>query len=213
MRSLRLITDATAEPVSVADIKAHLRIPSSGAGGSSAENSILTACVRAARLAAELRTHRACMPQTWEMTLDEFPGSTEQIALPRAPLSTASSHVTVSYIEDTTAGNTTTIGATALTVDYKVEPGRIYPSYGNEWPDDCRDDPGAVSIQYVCGYALSSASACAAPEPILTWIKMRAGFLYENRESLAVGPGNYITEFPRDFIDGLLDEYVLPEVY
>lgn len=203
MRSLRRISDSTTEPVSVAELRDHLRILSTS------EDSMLGAILTASRLLAETKTGRALTAQTWELTLDAFPGDEEEIKLPRAPLSTASSDVVVNYVEDTTAGNTTQMDATALTVDARSEPGRIFPSYDNDWPDDCRDEPGAVRIQYVCGYA----APAAVPEPIKTWIKMRAGFLYENRESAAVGPGGFINLFPRDFVDGLLDEYVLPEVY
>jgi len=203
MRSLRRISDSTTEPVSVAELRDHLRILSTS------EDSMLSVLLQAARNLAETKTGRALTVQTWEMTLDAFPGDEEEIKLPRAPLSTSSSDVVVSYVEDTTAGNTTQMASTALTVDARSEPGRIFPSYDNDWPDDCRDEFGAVRIQYVCGYP----TPASVPEPIKTWIKMRAGFFYENRESAAVGPGGFINLFPRDFVDGLLDEYVLPEVY
>jgi len=108
----------------------------------------------------------------------------------------------VTYIKDTTVGDTTTVGSTVFTIDNNSEPGRIYPSYGNEWPSDVRDERNAVTIQYVSGY-----STC--PEEIKNWIKMRVADMYENREGLTP---EQIYRIPRTYIDGILDPYTIPTI-
>ena len=47
---------------------------------------------------------------------------------------------------------------------------------------------------------------------IKQWVKLRVGSMYENRESLMVGSGNFISELPHSYVDGLLDEFVVQSV-
>ena len=50
------------------------------------------------------------------------------------------------------------------------------------------------------------------PEEIKTWVKQRAAVYYENRESLMVGSGNFITELPHNYVDGMLDMHAVIKV-
>jgi 4-hydroxy-3-methylbut-2-enyl diphosphate reductase IspH len=113
---------------------------------------------------------------------------------------------------DESSGDSTTLAATAYTVDYESEPPRVYPSKNNEWPDTY-DARKAVQIQFKAGYVLVGIAATAStPEPIRQWIKMRVGSLYENRESMTITNLSFVTQTHSNF-DGLLDNYILPEVY
>jgi hypothetical protein len=148
------------------------------------------------------------MRQQWELRLNDFPGSSAEIELPRPPLSTASTDLVITYIEDTTAGNTTTVSSTRYSVDFYSEPAVVYPSYDNDWPDDVRDERNAVRITYYSGYA----NAAAVPQPIKQWVMLRVGAMYEHRESLMAGNfANQTAELPRNYVDGLLDEFVVME--
>lgn len=198
---LTLVSESTTEPVTVAELKTYLRMESTD---STAEDVLLGTYITVARKQAEHLTRRALTVKTWALRFDDFINSTQVIELPKPPLSTASTNVSITYIEDTTAGTSTTIGSTVYTVDVNSEPGRVYPSYGNEWPDTIRDQKHAVTIQYVSGYSTSN-----IPAPVTQWIKMRALDMFENRESITEAR---LEELPRTYVDGLLDEYVFPLV-
>ena len=200
--SLKRITAPSTQCVTVSEVKDFLRLQ-----GTTSEDYLLLAFIKAAESYAENYMKRSINKQQWELRLDDFNGHDGDIELPRPPLTTVSSEVVVNYVKDTTAGDTTSISATALTVDYQSEPGVLYPSYDNEWPDH-RDEHNAVRITYYSGYATPS----LVPESIKQWVKLRVGSMYENRESLMVGTGNFISELPHSYVDGLLDEFVVQTV-
>ena len=199
--SLKRITAPSTQCVSVSEVKTFLRIDTT------AQDYIIQSMIKSAESYAENYMKRAINKQQWELRLDDFNGHDGDIELPRPPLTTVSSEVVVNYVLDTTVGDTTSISATALTIDYQSEPGVLYPSYDNEWPDP-RDEKNAVRITYYSGYA----TPALVPESIKQWVKLRVGSMYENRESLMVGTGNFISELPHSYVDGLLDEFVVQSV-
>lgn len=206
--ALVLVTDATAEPVTTLDVRHHLRLSTVD---TAAEDGILGGYITVARKTLENKTRRLCLPQTWKYTLNDFPSSTGVIELPWSPLSTSTADVVITFLDDA-SGDSTTHPGTAYTVDYESEPPRLYPTYGNEWPTNVRDESGAVRIQFKAGYPLAAVTSTAlTPEPLRLWIKMRVGALYENREAL--GEGSRGVDLPRTFVDGLIDEYIMPTVH
>lgn len=205
MSILKLVSESTFEPVTVAELKTFLRIDSTD---SASEDTLLASYITASRQHAENLTKRSLVVATRQLIIDDFDHSTAVVSLPRPPLSTASSNVTITYIKDTTAGDTTTVGSTVFNVDSNNEPGEIYPVFDGEWPDDIRDERNAVTIQYVSGY-VNTSSVRPTPEGIKTWIKLRAGQMYEFREPLI---DVAVHELPRSYIDGLLDPYCIPTV-
>lgn len=189
--ALRLITDATAEPVSLDEIKLHLRLSTA----STVEDSLLTAYMKAARGYGENLTKRAWGVQTWELTLNAFPSS--GIELARPPLSTASTDLSITYVD--TSGVEQTLGSTVYSVDHYSEPGRVTTAYDNDWPDT-RDIPNAVKITFKTGY-----SSSVMPEDLKHWIKLRVGAMYEHREPVTIG--ETFSNLRRDYVDGLLDRH------
>ena len=149
---------------------------------------------------------RQILPAKWKLILEDFPGDTGIIELPRPPLSslacgTLSTGVTIQYYKDTTiVDDSTTFPATAFAIDMGSEPGRVYPFYDNEWPSCVTDEKkDAVQISYTSGYA-------TVPESIKVWIMMKAGDLYENRGALSE---TQLYPLTHDFYMGLLDEFVI----
>lgn len=193
-------TEST-EPVTLAEQKVWIR--HGLASSDTSEDAMISAMISGARESAEERCKRSFVNHTYSLILDAFPGSTEPIKLPRPPLSTTATDVTITYI-NTTDGLTTTVPATAITVDYQSEPGRVYPSYGNEWPTDAIERPDAITISYKAG----NNSVC--PQPVRAWISMRAAGYYAQREAFVAG--TMLTPMSRDFIDGLLDPFRILEV-
>jgi len=197
--ALILITSATSEPVTLAEVKAHLNITTT------LDDTLLNSYITVARLQVENYTKRQLLPATWKRIFRGFPSSTGHIELPRAPLSTVSSNVVITYINSTVAGaSSTTLSATAYHVDYESTPGKVYPTYNNEWPTDDLEVSHSVTIQYVSGYS----SADKVPDPIKHWIKMRVGEMYEEREPVTV---DRIVNVDRRAFNGLLDAYSIED--
>lgn len=186
--SLKLITAPEEEPLTLVEAKAHLRVVSS------ADDLLIGALIAAAREAAEEKTRRALMLQTWELALPAFPGCADlyAIRLPKAPLSAITS---VKYVD--ADGTLTTMAAEDYQLDNHAVPAQLVPAYGTVWPDT-REQPNAVLVRYVAGYAESS----DVPAQIKAWMLLRIGMLYENRESVV---GIVLNEMP--FVDRMLDPY------
>ena len=52
--------------------------------------------------------------------------------------------------------------------------------------------------------------AATTPDGIKSWLLIRIADLYENRESIVIGPG--VNKLPPHFADGLLDAFRVPKV-
>lgn len=196
----KLVSESTVEPISLNEMKTYLRMESTD---STAEDNLLKSYITVARKQTENITKRSLVTATRQLIMDDFSNTTQIIELPHAPLSTASTNIVITYIKDTTVGDSTTIGATAYTVDSDSEPGRVYPSFNNEWVTDVRDEPNAVTIQYVSGY---STATTPVPESMKTFIKMTVASLFENREPITT---ERVNALPRNYVEGLLDPYVI----
>lgn len=199
--SLIRVSSATSEPVTLDELKHHLRLSTVD----TSEDVLLNSLIVVARSMAENYTKRTMLPTKWKLVLEDFPGDTGIIELPRPPLTTlahnvTSTGVTITYYKDTTiVDDSTTFPSSAYAIDMSAEPGRIYPFYGNEWPDVTDEKKDAVQITYISGYA-------TVPEPIKVWIAMKAGDLYENRGALSE---KQLYPLGHEFYMGLLDEYVI----
>lgn len=113
----------------------------------------LTDKVQAYTEAAEHKTRRAFITQTWAVTLDEF---LPAISLARPPIISV---LSVKYYD--TGGVLQTLAPEAYIVDSASEPGCIVPASGAAWPATAKR-PSAVQVQYTCGYGPSSADVPAA---------------------------------------------------
>ncbi len=160
--------------------------------GTTDDDTLITSLIGSATLEAEHLMGRAVMPQKWQVTLDAFASS---IDLQRPPVTAVDS---VKYVDSVT-GTLTTLSPSvyqfAGASDYAA---RILPAFGQVWPA-ARAQPEAVQIIFSTGYA----DAASVPEPIKSWIKLRVGALYENREAWTVGQQIERNEH----VDFLLDRY------
>lgn len=185
--ALRKVTDATVEPVTLTEARAHLR------AATTSEDTLITSLITAARQACEDRLQRTLIQTDWELTLDAFPD-----AIPlRMPA--VMSVQSVQYVDED--GATQTLSPASYQVDAKSEPGWIVPAYGYSWPTT-REQINALTVAYRCGYGTMAA---AVPEPLKSWILLMVGSLYENRESVNVAQG--IVSVELGFADRLLDTY------
>lgn len=163
--ALKLIAAPEAEPVTLAEAKAHLRVTHDD------EDALIGTLIAAARQSLDGKDGilgRALMPQTWELVLDAFPRGV--VAVPLAPLQSVTS---VLYVD--ADGVEQTLAAEAYTVDADSEPGRVVAVDG--WP--ATDDvPNAVRIRFVAGYA----DAAWVPAGLKAAMLLHIGDLFANRE-------------------------------
>jgi len=181
--ALTLFTGPTADPVSLADIRAHLRIDHT------LDDEALLAYLNAARLELEGKDgwlNRAFITQTWDWRLDAFPCSASRDYLAAydfvVPLPPLQSVTSIKYIDP--AGTEQTLASTEYDVDAKSEPGRIRPAYGKTWPS-IRYVPNAVTVRFIAGYGAGTA---AIPGPIRLALIGRTGDFYTNRDTQAPVP-------------------------
>lgn len=181
--SIKIITPPGIEPISLEEAKLHLRVDATD------EDIPIGLLIVAARQAAEAETWRALMPQTMELSLSCWP---HKIYLPHPPLASVTS---IKYLD--TAGVLQTMDPADYIVDDYSEPAKIVPAYGKCWPM-VRHQPNAILVRYVAGYANIS----SVPQAIKSWMLLRIGTLYRNREDVVTGQ---VSELPH--ADSLLDGY------
>ena len=179
------------EPITLAEAKLHLRV------SGSAEDTLITMLIGAARRMCEARTERALITQTWEATLDAWPDADGGVELARPPVQS------VAQVQYVPSGGTALVdlAGAAWTLDSISDSraGWLLP-VGN-WPATA-DVANAVRVQFVTGYG---AAGTAVPEDLRAWLLLAIGTLYAQRESIdSTGKAG---ELPGRFWDSLLDPY------
>lgn len=185
---LRLVTPPIAEPVTLAEAKAHLRIEHA------LDDAYIGTLITAARQHAEEVCWRAFVTQTWELVLDGFP-STDDIELPKGKLASITS---VTYIDDD--GASQVLAAAEYETDTVSMPGRLVLAYDATWPAT-RDAWNAVAVRYVVGEAVG-----AVPAPVKQAILLLVSQLYEHRTPEVIGATIAPVQFA---VDALLRPYRL----
>jgi uncharacterized phiE125 gp8 family phage protein len=170
--SYRRTTDAAAEPLTLAEAKAWLRVTDT------AEDTLITALIVGARQMAEQRCNRAFITQTWELVLDEFPDGTT-IELPVAPLIAITS---VAYT-DTDGNGQTLVENTDFAKDVVREPGRIELMPSKSWPST-EDGINKVTITWTAGYGTASTNM---PEDLITAVRYMLSEWFSDRREISHG--------------------------
>jgi uncharacterized phiE125 gp8 family phage protein len=163
-----LVTAPTSEPLTVEEVKLHLRLDYDN------EDSWVAAQITAARQYVEDMAGRQLVTATRKLILDYFTCSVE---LPRAPLTAVTG---ITYVD--ADGVTQTLSTDVYTVDTDSVPGRVYLAYDQSWPDT-RAEQKAVEITYTCGYG----GPCDVPRGIKSIMLLLIGNWYENREAVVFG--------------------------
>lgn len=186
MRSNLLITPPALEPVTLAEVKTHLRLPADAT-----EDTYLNSLITSARQYCEQETRRAFINQTWELSLDGwggsgkdewwdgvregsidlFTGSADVIELPLLPIVSITSLTTYNEADEPTLVN-----ASTYLLD-RVH-GRLMKKNLVTWPTNLRNHQSVV-VRYVAGYG---PAAVDVPMALRMAILQLISHWYENRE-------------------------------
>lgn len=166
MRDPVVVVGPAGEPVTLDEVKTHLRIDDQ-----SGDERWLLSAIRTAREDVESFTGRALITQTLELTLDRWPAG-ETLALPRPPLQSVAS---IQYTDRQG------VEATLATESYLVDTRQavVWLRYGYSWPGASLREAAGVVVRYTAGYG----AAEAVPARLRHAILMLVGHLYENREA------------------------------
>jgi uncharacterized phiE125 gp8 family phage protein len=162
---LQLVTAPAQEPLTLPEVKAHLRVLHD------TEDDVIARYARAARIHIEATTGRAFVTQVWDFWLSAFPRGW-RIELPRPPLQTVT---WVKYREPD--GVEQTLDAAAYLVVTAGLIGRVELAPGAIWPATQRRDQ-AVNIRFVAGYGTTLDET---QEDLRTAILLMTEHLYYNR--------------------------------
>ena len=177
------------EPVSLGELKAHLRFENT------AEDDLIADLGKAARQYAETVTGLQLIAATYTWKLDSFGqregqswqrwgerfgygGKEDFLVVPRPPLVSVQS---ITYADSLNADQT--FDASYYAADTTSRPGRIYLVPYNIWPVTFAR-ANAISIAFTAGYA----TAAAVPSSIKTAIKMLASHWFETRRAVSDKP-------------------------
>mgnify|MGYP002072676741 CR=1 FL=1 len=192
--TLAQIAQPGAEPVSLEEAKAHLRVDGYS------EDALIDALIGAARAHLENVTNRALVQTKYRLDLPGWPVG-GVITLPRPPLQAVTA---IQYVDD--GGELRTLASDQYQVTTPSGPcaqrGTVRPAYGVSWPS-LRPQTNAVQVSFTAGYA-------ACPKPLRAALLMLLAHLYESREAAAVGS---IASVETPFgVRALLAPYVSREV-
>jgi len=165
---LSLLSGPSSEPVTLAECKLATRIESTS------EDDFLDQLITAAREQIEVDSDLKLMPQTWRLTLEQFPwccgGGESAIELPIWPVSA----VTVKY--DDVNGTEQTLPSNHYYLRSSAYPAVIYPEINYYWPVTSVR-AGSVRIDITAGFA----SAAAVPMRAKQALFMLFGHWVEHR--------------------------------
>lgn len=169
MNTLKLVTAPASLPLTLAQVKEHLRVQDSD------EDTMLALYIEAATVHAESFMGRALIDQTWDYTIDRLPCNGGTIELPRQPLLGVTQFDT---------------GDSPEFSDYSVDlaSGRLYLPVSGSWPT-VTGDYAVARIRFRAGYVDQSESpeVGEVPADILNGILLIVGTLYAVRETVIVG--------------------------
>jgi hypothetical protein len=182
MSGIQITTAPTQEPVSIQDVKEHLRLDDNQ------DERLLQTYIETARRFAEEYTKRSLASQTISFFADAYDELADPLfegfktgpylnyyknylVLPRPPVISVTSVST--FADDDTE---TTFASSKYYLDNVREPARVVLRLGESFPTALRV-ANAIKVIYTAGYS----SIFSIPEPIRMGILQHVAYLYEHR--------------------------------
>jgi uncharacterized phiE125 gp8 family phage protein len=194
-----LVTGPAKRPVSIGEVKGHALI------SHDRDDPLIYGWIGAAVDDAQAETGRQLITATYDEYFDRWPACADargERAF-RLELPPVQSVTSVKYLD--TAGALQTLDPANYRVDTVSLRPRVVIKPDASLPA-LADQSQAIVVRYVAGYGTEPDNV---PEKIRQWIILHVATRSEFREALA---DRAPAELPRWFVDGLLDDYRLPEV-
>jgi uncharacterized phiE125 gp8 family phage protein len=169
--ALVMTTAPAAEPISLAEAKAHLRIDGDD------EDALLISLIAAARMFVERALSLALITESWSLYLDGWPRS-GTIVLPIQPVQA----VTAVRVYDPNDA-ATVVNPAGYAVDVLSEPARLVLSAGAVQLSPARL-LNAFEVAFTAGYG---GDATDVPAPIRQALKLLVAHWFERREPVVLG--------------------------
>ena len=171
--SLTLVTAPTSEPVSLSEMKSHLRLD----GGD--DDAYVSKCLKAARQWIEGQIKRSIMAKTYDYNIDycwPYKDGAIRIDFPLNPVTSVTS---ITYVDSD--GASQTLASSQYTVVAREFNSYIVAAYNISLPD-VRWVPNAITVRFVTG------NSSTVPDELRRAIMILAGHYYENRETSMDAP-------------------------
>jgi uncharacterized phiE125 gp8 family phage protein len=179
-RLISTITEPQDQIVSLNEAKQQCRIPIDDTDADTL--ALLSLFIKSATRSCEQFTWRQLPSGTFEYRMDAFPQGDEAIELPKNPVSEITS---IHYRNSD--GAYTELDRSKYTTDIYSQPARIQPL--TAWPQ-IQDYMDSVIITFTAGY---DGTIHKMPEDLKVSILQLVGFLFNNRENVAVTEGRSLT--------------------
>jgi uncharacterized phiE125 gp8 family phage protein len=166
--SLVMTSGPTSEPITLAEVKAHLRLDGT------AEDVYLGSLILTSRLQIEAALGLALIAQSWRLTLDDWPAQ-NTLELPMRPIASVTS-ISASDPD----GDTLPLDIDAVRLDRAPVPRLIAGSNG--WPRPT-SPYNTIEVDFTAGYG---ANAAAVPAPIRQALLLLVAHWYEHRDPYAI---------------------------
>jgi len=176
--SLILITPPAAVPISLAELKAQVRVDGPH------EDALLAGYIRAATDAVENMTGLRLIDQLWEWSLDAFasafPHRCSAIPLPLAPLLALEQ---ITYLDAQGVAQTLPNDVYLIRGLGSVQPAQLILAPGKTWPSTWHG-PGVVLIRARYGWLDHN----SVPEALRQAVAMLGAYWFNQREAASIGP-------------------------
>ena len=173
-----LLAGPAAEPVTLLETKAHLRVEIAD------DDALINGLIKAAKECVESATNRKLITQRWRVFDDKIP-SPPEFCLPFAPVQS------VDYLRLwDTSNNGFLLSAGTYLTDVLSEPARVFIK---DLPAITLRQYNAVEIAFTCGYGVAPANV---PEVLRQAVKLLAAHWYENRIAVADAGQTRFDELP-----------------
>jgi uncharacterized phiE125 gp8 family phage protein len=185
----KVTTPPAAEPVDLVQVKAQVRLE----WEETDEDVYLESLIKVAREQTENYLGRSLITQTVTLYLDAWPAD-GVIYLPRGPVQSLTH---VKYYDGD--GVQQTVGSANYQTDLISTPPRVAPVNGYSWPSTEAGRLHPIEAEYQAGYGDAGTDV---PSIFSQALLLQLGTLYENRETLVLGPN--ANELPALTVQALL---------
>ena len=184
MANPQIVTAPEHEPLTLDEVKTHLRIELDN----SEDDAFLYGALRAATVRCENFLNRALVTQTLDFFVDAFPAK-DFITLPGGRLASITSLKYTNSDDDPA----TTWATSNYFASVTAEPGLLNLAFNVSWPSVTPKPRDAIVVRYIVGYGTGD----EVPASIRSGILLVIGHLWQNRSDVVVDQGFTAIKVPQ----------------